>query len=78
MIRSEFRLPRDLQDRVKADAAAQGLDYSEYVRHALLITLTWRAASRTIKAGLDIDDALDLETFLRRLEEMARRMAEGD
>lgn len=51
MERCEFRIPAELKARAEAEAKEQGLDLSEFIRHAILARLVWSSAIRAAEGG---------------------------
>lgn len=67
MVRSDFRLPESLKRAAEDEAAAEGLDYSEYVRRALAFHIAWTSAVRAVQGGAKPDDLLDIQKMIECL-----------
>lgn len=75
--RAFFRLPADLKEQVQKQAAADGLDFSEWVRQALVARLAWQAAVRSVQAGADLESVSSFERVVELLGKIAQEEDRG-
>ena len=76
MVTTSLRLPSDIVERLRAEAAARGIRYTSLIRDVLLAYLEEaEPSSRTLEARLD-DVERDHDRRLRRLEDAQRQTAQ--
>lgn len=68
---TSVRLDPELRSFVAAEAQAQGVTPSEYIRQALHVRLAWSQAVRAMQAGADADVLLDPHRFASKLARLA-------
>lgn len=76
MVTTSLRLPRDIVDRLRAEAAARGIRYTSLIREVLVAHVTGREpSSRALASRLDGLER-EYDRRLRRLEDAQRHMSE--